>query len=949
MKKSLLLMGLAVASSTAVWADKAPFEGITIDEAAKMEGVYLYNVEAGVWLQNNDITREDWTTRGAVGTRGIDWKITCTLPNDTDPASSEYQLNPKFGHNHSMNFNNFYLDTGDGVTKYFFEQTGDADNPKGYLISSDDANKFLGVDANGKLAWVSEGEQTTWLLVTREERLKMLEGATADKPVDATWLVQATDMANQDERRGAWKISTTKAPIAWGGEGAGTGGDGMVRGSRAQEFWNLASYKMEQTISGLPNGTYKVSVQGFYRDGSSEARDGGANSVYYVADRHASGEEQLHAVYYANGAEKPLMSIMAEAKDASEEGFGFEALKADGEGTVGSGKFVPNTTDAASRDFFYGAYKNEDITATVADGRLVLGMKKSEGVNDNWTVFKNFTLTYVGNQVDLTAVKEALQKAIDEAGAVEANSTDVLNKTMTDALATAKAALGSSSAEEIATATTGLNEAVGNVKATAEAVDKLRKATAAATEVKGEPVDNATKALAEATTNDELNRAFDALMKARRAAHVTYYANAFTGNAPAEGEFYLYNVGQKRFLQGGNDWGTHASLGTPGWPMKLVAGADGSFIIDTRLQNGNWNEAGEPDGDSHFLNYGGYVDTPTQDGWKFVEKGEGKYQIQRANDASRLLGFDPNSLDLVQTNVSEGDHEGDMNDRLMAANADDNLWILVTKADRDALLEKASKENPVDATYRINMPGFNQREFGNDTWQTFSGWFLAPGSEGSGVGIWGRGGNNDGKYAVESWNNANDFLLSQDLKDLPAGFYTVSVQGFYRVGTFDEHTQAVKDGKELPQNAKLVLTGDGDGVEAKLPLISAEADKAPGLGDRSVIGYIPNGVPQAVDYFNLGLYKTTGVVHVGDDGKLSIAIERSELPTKEDGNLYTNIDWIVADNFTLTYTGKDNVTGIKGVEETAAPQDGKMYNLAGQRVDKSYKGVVIVNGKKVVK
>jgi hypothetical protein len=28
--------------------------------------------------------------------------------------------------------------------------------------------------------------------------------------------------------------------------------------------------------------------------------------------------------------------------------------------------------------------------------------------------------------------------------------------------------------------------------------------------------------------------------------------------------------------------------------------------------------------------------------------------------------------------------------------------------------------------------------------------------------------------------------------------------------------------------------------------------------------------------------------------------------------------------------------------------DGKMYNVAGQRVDKAYKGIVIVGGKKIV-
>ena len=43
----------------------------------------------------------------------------------------------------------------------------------------------------------------------------------------------------------------------------------------------------------------------------------------------------------------------------------------------------------------------------------------------------------------------------------------------------------------------------------------------------------------------------------------------------------------------------------------------------------------------------------------------------------------------------------------------------------------------------------------------------------------------------------------------------------------------------------------------------------------------------------------------------------------------------------------EEATAIQGVKEDAWT-DGKAYNLNGQRVDKSYKGVMIVNGKKVV-
>lgn len=52
----------------------------------------------------------------------------------------------------------------------------------------------------------------------------------------------------------------------------------------------------------------------------------------------------------------------------------------------------------------------------------------------------------------------------------------------------------------------------------------------------------------------------------------------------------------------------------------------------------------------------------------------------------------------------------------------------------------------------------------------------------------------------------------------------------------------------------------------------------------------------------------------------------------------------------LTFTIDGNVvTGVKAVELQNAVNDGAIYNLAGQRVSDSYKGVVIKNGKKYVK
>ena len=44
-----------------------------------------------------------------------------------------------------------------------------------------------------------------------------------------------------------------------------------------------------------------------------------------------------------------------------------------------------------------------------------------------------------------------------------------------------------------------------------------------------------------------------------------------------------------------------------------------------------------------------------------------------------------------------------------------------------------------------------------------------------------------------------------------------------------------------------------------------------------------------------------------------------------------------------------NTTGIQAIQQNGVNADGIMYSLSGQRVGKDYKGIVICNGKKMIK
>ena len=44
-----------------------------------------------------------------------------------------------------------------------------------------------------------------------------------------------------------------------------------------------------------------------------------------------------------------------------------------------------------------------------------------------------------------------------------------------------------------------------------------------------------------------------------------------------------------------------------------------------------------------------------------------------------------------------------------------------------------------------------------------------------------------------------------------------------------------------------------------------------------------------------------------------------------------------------------NTTGIQAIQQNSVKADGIMYSLSGQKVGENYKGIVICNGKKMIK
>jgi len=831
---------------------------------------YLYNVESGLWLQNNDSKSEDWSTRAAIGTRGFEWNLVA--------SDGAYALQPNFYVNGqpnmcwSINPGNNYIDTPDGKAWEFhaYDAMRTAGISNAFTINNGEyvlgtvkynegARQENLFTQEGDERWYLENpdfnknmsERITWQLVTKEERLqKMQEEASEENPVDASWLIPGPDFANNDKRYEQW----TRALNG----GNGRSGDGGVHGSRCVESWNSGSIDFSITLN-VPNGTYLFSLQGYYRDGSVEQ----------VVERRNNGTETIRSYYFANEVEAPLMSILDDAKtEAGTSGYAYNQ----------GGFYYPNSQDDANRCFnLHKGYVNPAIKVVVTTGQLKIGIKKTEGVSNDWTVFDNFHLTYLGNNVDLTDIVNALQGAIDQAEAWDAsNTSDVMKQALSDGIAEAKAKIQSTDADELTAATVALN----TVLETAKSVDVsvLRQTVAVAES--GVDVTAANDVIANGTTKAEVDNALFDLRTARK-LNALKVPDVFTGSEPvAEEEFFLYNIGTGMWLNHGSDWNTHAAIDVYALPIKLISAEDGKYKLQTHMFKNR---------DEKWINWNAYVDTGDQNTWQFNAV-EGKDKVYTINsegdrtDVGRLLGFDPygptdRGDELHYWSTVAKDRENVQNPN--------NQWKLVRRADIEAMMETATPNSAVDVSFLIDNPGLS-RVWTLDNWTR-----ECDGGNGGAHITSGDNGdfNRNSDYGWEVYD-ANSFSFTQTLTGLKPGVYEVSVNGFFRQGNGGFQAGVVNDGGEIISQAFLVANGDS----VALPNIASEAGKLPGIFSQdSKNGTFANWPAEALQAFQTGLYKTRLTAVVGFNGELTLGVKQNEKET--DGS------WALFDSFRLAYLG----------------------------------------------
>ena len=917
MKKQVLTLGIGLLSATLLNAQTSPWPGHAVGNGGEF---YLYNVATGLWLQNNNTVKDGWATAVNVGTRGLPITLEKT-------GAKTFKLRSTFRGGNGVS--NKIGDAGllywdmpaENVGAWDISPADNFQSIHGYWLECD--AMVLGADNN--LLTTDKDKNSVWQLVTREERIADAKAkASVEHPVDVTWLIDAPDLATKNT---TYKLDFTAAPNTE--HSTYQGRWNIVKANTIQEFWNTQTFDYHQTINGLPNGTYKFSVRGYYRDGSSETRD---YTMYgYGADKFANGTEQLRATYYANGTSAPIMSLYAGAKTAPEEGFSFQAER---EGGQGSGLYVPNTPHEANYALWKGNYQNAEITVTVTDGTLKFGVRKEAGVVDDWCVISDFSLKYLGSKVLQTAEEalKGLKAIIATTKAFKGAVAPALNKQYTDAIQAADKALTSTDPVAINTATSALQKAYDAVAACAENYEALAKTVEICKTANKNNDTQFSTAIAEAenvaktaTADTDMKLALVNLRVARKIAAADKLPDIYKGAAAGAGEFYFYNIASQKFLMGGSDWNTHAAVDVPGVLFTVTAEGDGFTI----------NRFGGKDG--NYLGYNGYTDIPGKDVWAFIPVAGKKnvYNIVKGDNHAQGLAFAPQSNTDADEMMDKEFWNTVSVEAAVAKNANAE-WKLVTKAERDALLATATETRPVDATHLLASPGFNRPAM-------LEGWITDNRSDfkDANLGVIDRGRRTN--PVCEAYYQQM-FEVNQVVSNLPEGYYQVNMTGYYRDGSREDLQQKVSNGTTPARHAMLYIEYKGKGNEVALPSIAAGINQCPGIGWKGAAGEQPDNVMDAAEYFESGLYKVyTRIIKVGPEGELTIGVTKDK---------QVDSDWAVFDNFRLTYFGKhvsqEIIDGINTVKNNSI-ENGKIYNLQGMEVKRPLKrGIYICNGKKFI-
>lgn len=181
------------------------------------------------------------------------------------------------------------------------------------------------------------------------------------------------------------------------------------------EVYN-ANFDEYQVLEGLPEGTYEVTVQGFYRFGDGVRDDStyvqnpeennnlllyvtvGEETITKAMPRLATDGKELHTSYLKSDDGKTFIAgDDIEAAGDQWQWMWLDTPEANADSTAATGYRLANGMVPVSTLFEAGKFSGTSIIFKVgADGKARIGLKKEVQEASNWCIWDNWKLIYYG-------------------------------------------------------------------------------------------------------------------------------------------------------------------------------------------------------------------------------------------------------------------------------------------------------------------------------------------------------------------------------------------------------------------------------------------------------------------------------------------------------------------------------------------------------------------------
>ncbi len=379
------------------WNDAAP-SAPTTDITGKE--YYLRNVYSGLFFK----ACNNWGSHFGEGRDGL--PVTMTLVSGNTYKLATPTLGRYVGNNYYAD--NGTADEGNWVVEEV-KSTSNLSNTKTKYVFRNSANTSMAISsmANGTyvdgLTYSVSDSKQQWELYTYDEMIaavkeEMDATITGSKYNASALITQPVCNLALDSRHQAWSF----APSIGGAGG----------GSNESCVWEVFrdgvshAFDMNQTLTGIPNGTYTLTVQAFFRNGDAN-----------------TSSTTVEPVLYAGNQSTKICSILDYAL-ASQPSWTHGHHNAAG--------WIPNDMWQANQWFKAGHYTVTLSNITVTDGTLKIGIKNtSTATSMAWCCFDNFQLLWHGtNEGDIKATEtyKSIKAAVDEANALIATYPEEVQK-----------------------------------------------------------------------------------------------------------------------------------------------------------------------------------------------------------------------------------------------------------------------------------------------------------------------------------------------------------------------------------------------------------------------------------------------------------------------------------------------------------------------------------------